>query len=77
MQKKVQEWIYASWQTAFGGGLLWREFPKNEDPAVISRNTCINAPAAYAAARFYQLTESQSHLNWAKKNFWLDTAAFI
>lgn len=67
--EKVQEWIYASWQTAFGGGLLWREFPKNEDPAVISRNTCINAPAAYAAARFYQLTESQSHLNWAKRIF--------
>lgn len=69
MAEKIQKWIYESWQTAFGGGLLWREFPPTEDPAVISRNTCINAPAAYAAARFYQLTGSESHLNWSKKIF--------
>lgn len=69
MAESVQAWIYESWQTAFGGGLLWREFGPGTDPAEISRNTCINAPAAYAAARFYQLTESQDHLNWAKRIF--------
>lgn len=78
MAEDIQEWIYDSWQTAFGGGLLWREF--HADPTwdeKISRNTCINAPAAYAAARFYQLTGSDYHLEWAEQIFtWTEEHLF-
>lgn len=63
----IQKWIYEGWQDEVGGGLLWREFPESNPPNEKERNTCINAPAAYAAARFYELTGSESHLTWAKK----------
>lgn len=70
MAEAIQAWIYESWQSAFGGGLLWREF--HADPnwnEKITRNVCINAPAAYAAARFYQLTGNKYHLDWAEQIF--------
>lgn len=65
--KRILDFIYESWQTHDGGGLLWKEFPKTFKPEQIVRNTCINAPTAYVSSLIYKLTKEQTYLDWAVK----------
>ena len=65
--KELLRFIYDSWQTHLGGGLLWREFPDDLPRDKWVRNTCINGPSAYASARVYQLTKESYYLDWSKK----------
>ncbi len=65
--KRILSFIFEGWQTKDGGGLLWKEFPSDFKPHEIVRNTCINAPAAYASSMIYQLTNDKTYLDWAVK----------
>lgn len=64
---RILDFIYDSWQTNLGGGLLWREFPDDLEKSNWVRNTCINAPTAYASLRVYELTNNPVYLEWGEK----------
>lgn len=61
----VAEFCYSGWDTgnALGipGGVFWVEGSKNE------KNTCINAPLAYAYALLYEKTKNSTFLDRAKQ----------
>lgn len=63
--KRILDFIYKGWQYKVGGGLLWKEFPKDFSPEQIVRNTCINAPTAYVSSLIYKLTKETLYLDWA------------
>ncbi|MDF2535007.1 MAG: hypothetical protein K0R18_1166 [Bacillales bacterium] len=78
--KKIQDYIYTGWEStdigaSDAGGLLWREFPKDEfgnyvfseKVPSVDRNTCINGPAAMSSAILYKITGDDLYLDWAKK----------
>lgn len=59
--KGTAEFCYSGWDDICGGGVYWKE----DDKA--SKNTCINAPLAWASCELYELTGEQYYLDWALK----------
>ena len=75
--KGTAEFCYSGWDDKQGGGVYWRE----DDKA--SKNTCSNAPLAWASALLYKATNEQKYLDWAEKIYdWtkttlLDTSDYL
>jgi len=58
--KDTFRFVMSGHDDKLGGGLYWRETPRE------SKNTCTNAPAIVSALRLYQLTEEKEYLETAK-----------
>jgi len=59
--KDIMAFVLSGKDNVRGGGIYWRETPKNE------KNTCSNAPAAVGALRLRQATGLQSYLTAAQE----------
>ncbi|MGM0530192.1 MAG: glycoside hydrolase family 76 protein [Bacteroidota bacterium] len=67
--KIVWDFVMTGHDDVLGGGIYWKEAPKN------SKNTCSNAPAVVLAAKLYEATDNQTYLDkgkeiytWVKNN---------
>ncbi|HHW45522.1 MAG TPA: hypothetical protein GXX17_01255 [Clostridiales bacterium] len=56
------------WDEKLEGGLYWEDKTTCGDPNhPPQKNTCINAPMAYAATELYMITKKQNYKDWAIK----------
>ncbi len=63
---KLFAFVMSGESDELGGGIFWRENQRN------TKNACSNAPAAFAAARLYVDTKTESYLQTAKRTYdWL------
>jgi uncharacterized protein YyaL (SSP411 family) len=65
---KVTNFIYSGWNEEIGG-LAWNErgLGTNATPQELERGLSANACSIIVNAKLYQLTQDESHLNWAIK----------
>lgn len=54
--------VLSGWDEQLGGGIWWHEAHKDG-----TKNTCINAPAAYACLRMAKFQETAPNIEWATK----------
>ncbi|MDR0541421.1 MAG: glycoside hydrolase family 76 protein [Dysgonamonadaceae bacterium] len=59
--KIVWNFIMSGKDNVQGGGIYWKEAPKE------SKNTCVNAPAVALAVKLYQATGDETYLSTAKE----------
>ncbi|MCU0317709.1 MAG: glycoside hydrolase family 76 protein [Fimbriimonadaceae bacterium] len=65
--REVMKFMLTGEDDKLGGGIYWHE-PKKE-----SKNTCINAPAALAALRLYEITQNQEYRKAGERLFrWIN-----
>jgi len=64
--ERLFKFVMSGESDELGGGIFWRENEKKW------KNTCSNAPAAFAAARLFQITQDRSYLQAAERIYsWL------
>lgn len=59
--KSVWNFVLTGKDDALGGGIYWKESPRD------SKNTCSNAPAVVLALKLYQVTNDPSYLETGKE----------
>jgi predicted alpha-1,6-mannanase (GH76 family) len=56
----TMQYVLSGWDSKLGGGIYWRQDHK-------SKNTCSNAPTAYAALVLFGLTKKPTYKEWAER----------
>lgn len=68
LAKRNWTYITTGWDDQLGGGIYWKDSRSwaNDKP---QKNTCINAPMAYASAKLFDITKEAKYKEWAIKTY--------
>lgn len=68
LAKRNWNYLITGWDDVLGGGIYWKD-SRSWGDTVKQKNTCINAPMAYASAKLFEITKEAKYKEWAVKTY--------